>query len=136
MSKAEPMETEKEFLYDWIQENGFEGVHGFEIEDVWKILSDFKNHTFMSMQDNDLPKGRITSGEVRSGICYGDLSESEELDLIKRYARLMIEADRERVADNAEIIQCDTEYNSVTGQRDPVYCIDKESILNLPIELT
>lgn len=52
------------------------------------------------------------------------------------YARLMIELDRVRVKEHIEIIQCDTEYNSVTGRRDPIYCVDEQSIDQTPIILT
>lgn len=46
----------------------------------------------------------------------------------KEYALSCIEASLIKAAENAEIVQCDTEYNYQTGRRDPVYDVDRESI--------
>jgi len=37
----ERVKSPNKFLYDWIQENSYEGINSFDIEDVCKIISDY-----------------------------------------------------------------------------------------------
>lgn len=57
-----------------------------------------------------------------------------EIEAMRAYARQVAKAVRDECAKQATIIQTDTEYNSRTGDRDPIYDVDRSSIESINID--
>lgn len=77
----------------------------------------------------------IPSQDYFSRLNAKTYTQCRVIEAMKAYAKLMVQKDREAIKKNAQIIQSDTEYNSVTGRRDPVFCLDEQSIDVIPIDL-